>query len=324
MINYLIKRTSTFRKFCRNLYLPGGIKLWTTCTCFCFIGYSILNNFDKLSQQSISKFSILCLFTGFLVSWLSLIINAIAWQRIINWLGYRSRNVDFISLFLSTNILKYLPGGVWHFLERFRTLKNYMSSEKSFYSVLLEPFFMIAAALFWVPFGESNIITFILCYIPLLFFSKLIRRPITFILRKLKIKDFSKIDPGISIRKLNSGSKLFSTNYPYDALIIEILFIGLRFGGFWFCLYAFSIQNALSITSWISAFSMSWIVGLVIPSAPGGVGVFEAFILLVLKDGVSETSLISVLLCYRVIVSLADLFAAITSNSKNKYMKVNQ
>ncbi|ABX08420.1 lysylphosphatidylglycerol synthase domain-containing protein [Prochlorococcus marinus] len=311
MMNFLTNFYYFVSKFKNKINLPGGLKLWVTFCCFSFIGYSIFNNFGQLSQQSFSRLSLLFIFSGFLVSWLSLIINAIAWKKIISWLGYNSNEIKIIPIFLSTNLLKYMPGGVWHFLERFRLLRKKMPSDKAFYCVLLEPFFMIFAALFWVPFGDFNLIVFILCFSPLFFLSNRFITPFALAIKRLKISDFRK---HYSISSLNESSNLIpitSSNYPYEAVLAEIFFVALRFTGFWFCLKAFSIDHSLYFTKWLSAFSLSWMVGLIVPSAPGGVGVFEAFILFVIGDGVSEPLLISALLCYRLIVSLADLFAAI-------------
>jgi len=48
----------------------------------------------------------------------------------------------------------------------------------------------------------------------------------------------------------------------------------------------------------------------VVPGAPGGLGVFEATLLLRLGVSVDEASLLAVVLSYRVISTLADLLAA--------------
>ncbi|KGG12904.1 MULTISPECIES: lysylphosphatidylglycerol synthase domain-containing protein [Prochlorococcus] len=315
MIDKFRKVIHICRELFKKVYLPGGLKIWITFFSFLFIGYSIYSNFGKLSQQSIPKSSFLFLIFGFFVSFLSLIVNAYAWKRIVIWLGYKSKDINFISLFLTTNILKYLPGGIWHFLERFRTLKKYMSLETAFYSVILEPLFMIIAALFWVPFNRLHFLTMIICFFPLLLLTRKFRRPVISSLKSLKISDFKKIDEEISFSQSSNLSVIQHSNYPYIAILAELAFILLRFGGFWFCLYAFSIQDSLTTFSWLSAFSLSWIIGLAVPSAPGGVGIFEASILLLVKGGAPEISLISVLLCYRLIASLADLFAALVGSN---------
>ena len=117
-------------------------------------------NSGKLSQIPISLNTLLWITLATLISFISLLVNAIAWKNLLRWLGYDSTRIGLLSLYLNSNLLKYLPGGIWHFLERFRVLKKYMKPEKAFYSVLLELFFMIISALCLVnallPFGSLS------------------------------------------------------------------------------------------------------------------------------------------------------------------------
>ena len=60
----------------------------------------------------------------------------------------------------------------------------------------------------------------------------------------------------------------------------------------------------------MAAFSLAWAAGLIVPAAPGGLGVFEAVLLLRLGSSVPEAGLLAVALSYRLVVTLADVFAA--------------
>ena len=61
----------------------------------------------------------------------------------------------------------------------------------------------------------------------------------------------------------------------------------------------------------ISSFSLAWIVGLIVPAAPGGLGVFESVLLFCLASKLPEAPLLASLLCYRIISTIADIFAAL-------------
>ena len=290
----------------------GGAKLLTTFTCIIFIGFSIYTNYSKLLEQRIDGLTILFLLLGLLISWLSLVINAFAWKSIIGWLGHNNSNIDLISLFLSSNLLKYIPGGIWHFVERIRSLSKFMTLDKAFLSVLIEPFFMITAAFTFVAFGDFHIGFRLLCFTPYLLFIRRFREPLLIQINRIKETFLKKTSSEkMSKYNFNLSSNTLSPEYPALPLAIEILFIALRFCGFFICLKAFSLENSFDIFHWCAIFSLAWAVGLIIPSAPGGVGVFEAFILLITGSSVSETLLLSSLLCYRLIVSAADLLAAI-------------
>ena len=56
---------------------------------------------------------------------------------------------------------------------------------------------------------------------------------------------------------------------------------------------------------------MAWIIGLVVPAARGGLGVFESVILFGLGSHLPEAPLLASLLFYRLIATIADLFAAL-------------
>ena len=93
-------------------------------------------------------------------------------------------------------------------------------------------------------------------------------------------------------------------------LVLEILFILFRFAGFWLCLMIFPFNSPLNILDWLGVFSISWSLGLIIPGAPGGMGIFESSVLLCLGLSVANASLIASLICYRLVVTLTDLLAA--------------
>ena len=59
----------------------------------------------------------------------------------------------------------------------------------------------------------------------------------------------------------------------------------------------------------LAAFGLAYAVGLVVPGAPGGLGVFEATLLLRLGGAVAEAPLLAVVLSYRLISTLADVLA---------------
>ena len=83
-----------------------------------------------------------------------------------------------------------------------------------------------------------------------------------------------------------------------------------RFGGFACCVGAFDLATSLEWGTWLAGFALAWTVGLVVPGAPGGFGVFETVLLLRLADELDEPSLLAVALSYRLVTTLADLLGA--------------
>ena len=288
------------------------IKLFVTLICFGFLGNSIYRNFESLSNQEIAAREILWLLAGILFSFLSIIINAYAWKLLINNIGCNSNKLNIVKLFLATNIYKYLPGGIWHFVSRYNTLRLELSNEKSIESILLEPILMLVAGFIFIPFRGFNISIYIICWSSTLVFLPAFRQFLIKKLKAMKATAFTNND-NIKDRNLAQNSQNISIRmfYPYKPLFVEIIFVLFRFLGFLCCINAFSIGSLISQGELISSFSLAWIIGLIVPAAPGGLGVFESVILYSLGSHLPEASLLSSLLCYRLVTTISDIFAAL-------------
>jgi len=289
-----------------------NVKLLITVICLAFLGSSIYGNFESLSNQTIAKKEILWLFSGTLFSFLSVIINAYAWKLLIYNIDCNSNNLNIIKIFLTTNLYKYFPGGIWHFVSRYNILRVKLSTEKAVQSILLEPLLMLVAGLIFVPFGSFNISIFILCWSSVLVFLPGFRE---FIIKKLKVIKSSiftnnnqHINQPLAENKQNI---LMNISYPYRPLFVEIAFILFRFFGFLCCINAFSIGSLIPQYQLISFFALAWIIGLVVPAAPGGLGVFESVILFCLGAEFPEAPLLASLLCYRLVSTISDILAAL-------------
>ncbi len=289
-----------------------NFKLLVTLVCFLFIGTSIYGNFEALSKQSVNSEEILWLFLGCIFSFLSIIINAYAWKFLINNIGCYGNKLNIIKIFLSTNIYKYLPGGIWHFVSRYNALRLEFSTEKSIEAILLEPLLMLVAGFVFIPFGDFNISIFILCWSSTLVFLPKFRQ---FLIRKLKLIKANFITNNDHLKNSNliQNTKNISVSsfYPFKPLFVEIVFILFRFLGFLCCINAFSIVSLISQFELISSFSLAWIIGLIVPAAPGGLGVFESVILFSLGSHLPEAPLLASLLCYRLVSTISDISAAL-------------
>ena len=76
-----------------------------------FVGWALAGHAQGLRELSISARGWWWLVTGLGLSWLSLVVNALAWKVLVAWLGHGSGPVPLVPLYLSSNLLKYLPGG---------------------------------------------------------------------------------------------------------------------------------------------------------------------------------------------------------------------
>ena len=96
--------------------------------------------------------------------------------------------------------------------------------------------------------------------------------------------------------------------FPSRALFLEIGFVLSKFIGFYICLNTFYTNNTPNVIFLLVIFSLSWSMGLIIPAAPSGVGVFEAPLLFFVGKNIPQNIVLISLIYFRIISTSADLF----------------
>ena len=238
---------------------------------------------------------------------LSIFFNGLAWKNIIIWFGNKSEIKNIVTFFIFTNSLKYVPGGIWHFVERFNFLKNNTNINLAFYGTLIEPYFMLSAALLLASLGVINNPLFLLFIAPSLFLHRNLIYYIVIQLEKLKNKSIKILKITKNKQEFNTGIKIRNW-FPLRILMIEMTFILLKFISFILCFTTFNNIQDQSIIFLLVVFCLSWSIGLLIPAAPGGLGVFEACFLFLIGNKFSQDKVIISLVYFRFITTFADLF----------------
>ncbi|MBE9260020.1 lysylphosphatidylglycerol synthase domain-containing protein, partial [Dolichospermum sp. LEGE 00246] len=98
--------------------------------------------------------------------------------------------------------------------------------------------------------------------------------------------------------------------YPVKPLLGELVFLGLRAAGFILTIMALTSVNWEQIPLLVGAFSCAWVLGLIVPGAPGGLGVFETTAMLLLQYHFPAALVISAIALYRLISILAETTGA--------------
>lgn len=286
-----------------------------------FVGKALLDNWSEVTAIRIDEvgWSILAIATGITLlahTWAGWI-----WTWVLQELKQPVSSIKFIQVYLKTNIAKYLPGNVWHHYGRIVAAKNAnVSPGAATLSVLLEPLLMAAAALILVVlFGNqfaANSTNFtlqivriislliILCALHPRFLNKLIG-----IVYKLKAQKSS----------AQSAPKLGIRRYPLRPLLGEIGFLGLRGMGFIITVFAIMPVNFSQIPLLLGAFSFAWLLGFVVPGAPGGLGVFEATAIAILQHRFPSAAIISAIALYRLISIIAEVAGAVLATLDERY-----
>jgi len=284
----------------------GGLKnifFFSSLLYFCIYFFY---NIDQISFDINFEKNGINLFISFIFCVLSIYLNAYAWKYIVKWFGEEFNNNNPVSFYVLTNVLKYVPGGIWHFVERFNFIKRISNPQIALYSTLIEPYFMLSGSFLLASLGVIFSPLYFFLIFPLVFLN---RNLIYFILKRLgSIK--GKVFEVLRIQNLNDQFEErinIISFFPTRALLLEIGFVLSKFIGFYFCLNTFYPSDTLDIIFLLVIFSLSWSLGLVVPTAPGGVGVFEACLLFLVGRNIPQNAILVSLIYFRVISTSADL-----------------
>ncbi|NJL00917.1 MAG: UPF0104 family protein [Spirulinaceae cyanobacterium SM2_1_0] len=225
--------------------------------------------------------------TGWVWAW---ILAALA-QPVPGWWS--------VGVYLRTNVAKYLPGNVWHLYGRVRAAQTQGASLAiASLSVLIEALLLVAAglivALITAP-QASGWPQWLGLVLVLASLHPLALNPLLGWAGRLK-------------GTLAAASRV--SGYPLQPLLGEIGFLLWRSAGF---LATVMALTPLAPAQWLpltGAYSFAWLLGMVIPGAPGGIGVFEVVAIRLLDGSLEIGIVITAIAIYRLSNTLAEVAGA--------------
>ncbi|NJR37973.1 MAG: UPF0104 family protein [Leptolyngbyaceae cyanobacterium CSU_1_4] len=282
-----------------------------------FIASAIHQNWQEVAAIRITTTGYFKLAIALVVTLLAHIWSGWVWSWILRELNQPAPGLWSIRVYLTTNLAKYLPGNVWHFYGRVIAAKNAgFSVAAATLSVLLEPLLMAAAALaiaLITGTQTSGLMQFLCLAVVLIAIHPRFLNPLLQLASRLKKKPQSaqavQAQP-IQDQAVQIQDPIQIRRYPILPLLGEAGFVALRGLGFLLTLSALSPIAPTQIPLIFSAFSLAWMLGLVIPGAPGGIGVFEATAIALLNSEISTGTIIGGVALYRMISILAEVVGA--------------
>ena len=280
-----------------------------------FLGTALHRNWQDVASIRLSSRAWFDLMVAFLLTLTAHSWAGFVWSWILRSFQQPVRLRWVLQVYLKTNLAKYLPGNVWHFYGRIRAVANHGGSlGVASLTVLLEPLLMAAAALLVAllgSFGQFSPQVQMLQILGLVgvltgihprFLNPVIRKLEKNKLERQKSQPPNPDGEAIAPVRLN--------HYPLRILLGEVGFILVRSLGFWFILQALTPLTLAQLPLFLSAFSLAWVLGLLIPGAPGGLGVFEATAIALLGHLFPSAILLSAVALFRVISIFAEVLAA--------------
>ncbi|MFB2834709.1 lysylphosphatidylglycerol synthase transmembrane domain-containing protein [Floridanema evergladense] len=282
-----------------------------------FFAKAFSRHWQEIAAIRIDGSGMLFLGLGVTLSLIAFAWSGIVWHWTLGEFKQKLKPFWLVKLYLKTHIAKYLPGHVWHYCGRIWGVKQVgVPGEIATISVIIEPFLMIAAALTTAivscliaregtkDFQHLNnwgLQVLSLLGVMLIVHPKFLN-PALAILGKFKGN--KKDCPGVDLKHCRIE------RYPVKLLIAELIFVALRTSGFIFTFAALHPVAPHQIMILVSGFSLAWLAALVLPGAPGGVGVFEAAAMMILSKSFSPGVVLSVVAVFRVVTILAEAIGA--------------
>ncbi|HIK27551.1 MAG: UPF0104 family protein [Oscillatoriaceae bacterium SKW80] len=276
-----------------------------------FLGKTVKDNWREVAVIHINGVGWGMLALALFVTLLAHIWAAWVWSWILCWFKQNIPLSFAVRVYLKTNIAKYLPGNVWHFYARiFAMTEVGVPPGVATLSVLLEPLLMAVAALSLALAGIPG----------LLAIPGLLCASVALLLIHPRI-----LNPALQLAAQAKGATsevIRLERYPLVLLLGEVGFLGLRGAGFLLTLAAIVSPETLHIKILyklpllLSAFSFAWLLGLVVPGAPGGIGVFEATVTGILERDFGAAALLSAAAFYRLTSVLAEVMGALIGAKK--------
>lgn len=311
-----------------------------------FLAKTIKDRFSEVLTLKIDAQGLVILTVAFLITIVAHLWSAWVWTRIIKMFQQPLNTQEGIVIYLTTNLAKYSPGNIWHFYGRIVAITSRGGDKgTALVSVVLEPLLMAAAALAigslvislnwgntqnyndifpylrefvsWISTGRIALTSAnILWILPIIGNLSLI-----FVLVGIHPRVLNKLLHRLSLSKNKGETKDINTvkltTYPWKPFLGEIGFIIWRGLGFILTFTALEPLVWQQIPQLTSAFAFAWLLGLIVPGAPGGLGVFEFTAYSLLNNSQFPAEIAAVGL-YRLISILAEAIAALISGRLSK------
>jgi len=264
---------------------------------------------------------ILIIAFGSILATISVFLLAYAWKKMLQYLADKKISYkETAKIYAKANIGKYIPGNVMHFIERnvFLSKSGLGQIEMAVSTISEIAGQVVAAVMIGLLLSAKNLWNVIVSVLDLkisivlvmllgmvlsvFFFWCKKEKRIQLILKKIFTLQFCKIS---LVNILLYGLSMF---------LLAIIMCGV---------VAILKGNSLTIGEIflvINIYAISWVVGFVVPGAPGGIGVREFVFIYLTRENELSNYIILAAVIHRLITVLGDVSAYICSKFIEKHM----
>ncbi|MFI5251624.1 MAG: lysylphosphatidylglycerol synthase domain-containing protein [Bacteroidota bacterium] len=255
----------------------------------------------------------------FSVCWLiSSVTGAIAWRKLLRALGVNMSLKDTYVIMGLSQIGKYIPGNIFQYVGRAKIGGAYgITTDASIISMGMETMIAIITAMIVFVSGW-NIMN------PALYdtgiFSFLLSAKVWILGGGVLIVGFLLIFFSGKVRELFLKYKPYLKARPIIvAALADLVFffaVGIIIAGMRYTILPDGPN--LSWNQFASGFAISWILGFIVPGAPGGIGIREVVFVSLFGPQIGDGIAVSLALLLRIITTLSDLWNFLIAFILNK------
>lgn len=257
----------------------------------------------------------------FVASFLILLLiypeSAFAWYNLIKMLGVKISLQNALYIWVISNTSRYIPGAIWQYVGRVELGQQMGITRKDgILAVLYETLLIVASGClislfiveYWNIVGIQSYIILLGTMIPFILIHPIISKKLLLILAKLTKKEQFSIIP-LKMRDYVLVLPLFLVNFLINGLALTFL------------IYAFTGNFEIEKLFFVSGvYALSWLIGYFSIFAPGGLGVTEITLALLLSLQMPLSLASTIAIIYRFLLVIAELVTFIVT-LKFKYSK---
>lgn len=285
---------------------------------FYFLLSHLIKNWNKIPFDNL-HFNIINLVISIIFLFINFLIFVEGWRTILIKLG---DSIDFKRAFWimsASQTAKYVPGGIWFVLGRIHLGKETnLGAEKIGLSVIIETMLTflvgIIIFIFSISFsGYAKLNNFIYVIPALVFFLILLYPPLLSRLANFCLKIVKRPVVNLAI----SYSELLN---------LSIYFLGLWIAqiiGFYFLINSIYSIDINRITNLAATYTLSWMSGFIVIFAPGGLGVREGTMSLLLSSFIPTPLAIAISFLSRVWITVFEIVVFFIGFTVHKFSRKN-
>ncbi|MBR3645714.1 MAG: hypothetical protein IKN54_04785 [Lachnospiraceae bacterium] len=275
-----------------------------------FVVYAIYKLGFDFSQVKNWPLFILVVCLCSIAKGITVFMSGTAWYR---WLcffsGKKADRREALRVYSKANIGKYLPGNVMHYVERnLFAGKLGISQKKLAISSLMEVVTLATSAtVLAIVLSAKSLVTAIKAIIDLIGLTYVVVAfavgivmfiAIVFIFRRKIFSILADYSLATFVKTLVGNVALYALVQFILGSLMVILYLYMGF--------SFDLQKAGII---VSGYVIAWVMGFIVPGAPGGMGVREMVITLLLGSVIGKSMIVTLSVIHRLITIIGDFEA---------------